>query len=57
MKVSAVPYIPGLSNADLLQFAIQSKPVQRYVPELTDWVHLERKWLCDVLYTLDTECF
>jgi hypothetical protein len=27
------------------------------VPDLTDWVHLDRKWLCDVLYTLDTESF
>jgi hypothetical protein len=52
-----VPCIPGLTNADILEFALQSKPVQRHVPDLEDWVHVDRKWLCDMLYTLDTDSF
>jgi hypothetical protein len=29
----------------------------RYFPDERDWVHLDRKWICDMLYTLDTENF
>jgi hypothetical protein len=57
LKLSEVPSIPGLTNAEILKFAILSHRVQRHVPELSDWVHLDRKWLCDVLYTLDTDSF
>jgi hypothetical protein len=37
--------------------AIDSEPLRNYVPDLSEWVHLDRKWLCDVLYTLDTDVF
>ena len=29
----------------------------KYFPDERDWVHLDRHWICDVLYTLDTENF
>ena len=29
----------------------------KYFPDEKDWVHLDRHWICDVIYTLDTENF
>ena len=25
----------------------------KYLPDTRDWVHIDKKWLCDVMYTLD----
>jgi hypothetical protein len=25
----------------------------RYLPDENDWNHLDKKWVCDVLYTMD----
>jgi hypothetical protein len=50
-----VPSIEGLSVQDLLQYA-KSKPLLlRYLPSEKDWLHIDKSWLCDVLYTLDQE--
>jgi hypothetical protein len=27
----------------------------RYLPDERDWSHIDKKWLCDVLYTVDSE--
>jgi hypothetical protein len=27
----------------------------KYLPDERDWQHLDKKWVCDVLYTKDTE--
>jgi hypothetical protein len=54
MKYSSVPVIEGLTIEALLKYAEASKTVKSYVPDLKDWVHVDRKWLCDIIYTVDT---
>ena len=29
--------------------------LKEYVPEDRDWLHVDKEWLCNVLYTLDRE--
>lgn len=55
MKIAAVPQIEGLSTIDFLDFARDKPQIIRYLPEEQDWNHIDKKWLCDVLYTLDQE--
>ena len=26
-----------------------------YLPDKKDWVHIDKSWLCNVLYTIDTD--
>jgi hypothetical protein len=55
VKVSAVPQIDGLTIEDFLTHA-RTKPVLlKYLPDEKDWHHLDKKWVCDVLYTKDTQ--
>lgn len=55
LKVAAVPQIEGLTVEDFLQYAKKKPELLKYLPNENDWLHLDRKWICDVLYTLDTE--
>ncbi|CDW82385.1 UNKNOWN [Stylonychia lemnae] len=55
VKVSAVPQIEGLTVHDFLQFAKLNPQHLKYLPDERDWVHLDRQWICDVLYTLDPD--
>lgn len=55
MKVSAVPHIEGLTVEDFLNYAKDKPNLLRYLPDERDWLHIDRKWLCDVLYTLDSD--
>ena len=57
VKISSVPVIEGLTIEELLKYAERVEKVKRYVPDLKEWVHVDRKWLCDIIYTLDTENF
>ena len=57
MKLSAVPVIEGLTIEKLLKYAEGVAKLKKYVPELKDWVHVDRKWLCDIIYTIDTDNF
>jgi len=57
VKVSSVPVIEGLTIELILKYARSVEKVKKYVPDLKDWVHVDRKWLCDVIYTLDTDNF
>jgi hypothetical protein len=27
----------------------------KYLPDESDWYHIDKKWLCDTLYTIDTQ--
>jgi hypothetical protein len=27
----------------------------RFLPDEQDWLHLDKHWICDVMYTLDTD--
>jgi hypothetical protein len=53
MKVSAVPQIEGLTVADFLNYAKAKPEHLKYLPDARDWVHIDKKWVCDVMYTLD----
>ena len=53
MKVASVPQIEGLSVEHFLEHAKTSPVFLKHLPDEQDWLHLEKKWICDVLYTLD----
>ena len=57
MLVVSVPQIEGLTVEDILQVFRASPNLLKYLPDERDWVNLDRKWLCDVLYTLDKANF
>jgi hypothetical protein len=44
--------IDGLQVSELLKYIDETK-FGRYFPDVRDWVHVDRKWLCDVLYSID----
>ena len=49
-----MPQIEGLTVVDFLEYAKQSPNLLRYLPDPRDWVHIDKHWVCDVLYTLDS---
>ena len=51
--VSSVPHIEVLTVEDFLDFARNKPSIVKYLPDEKDWLHLEKRWICDVLYTLD----
>ena len=53
MKIAAVPQIEGLAVEDFLAFARAKPALLKHLPDEDDWGHLDKKWVCDVLYTLD----
>lgn len=55
MKIAAVPQIEGLTVEDFLKHARNKPALLRFLPDEKDWNHLDKKWVCDVLYTNDTE--
>lgn len=55
VKVSAIPQIDGLTAEDFLTLARQKQNISKYLPDEKDWHHLDKKWLCDVVYTIDTQ--
>ena len=58
MKVAVIPQIDGLTTEDFEQFA-KSKPLflKWLLPNERDWNHIDKKWMCDVLYTKDAAGF
>ena len=55
VKISQIPHYDGLTVQDLLEFARSKDNIKSYLPDEKDWVHLDRQWLGDVLYTLDAK--
>ena len=55
--VSAVPQIEGLTVEDILGMYKAKPALLKHIPEERDWVHTDRKWLCDVLFTIDKAGF
>ena len=51
--MAAVPQIEGLTVVDFLEYAKQNPNMLRHLPDTRDWVHIDKHWVCDVLYTLD----
>ena len=54
VKVAAVPYIEGLTMENFLNHARKKPSLLKYFPDEQDWKHLDKKWVCDVMYTQDT---
>ena len=57
MCVASVPQIEGLTIAEVLAHAKKNAAILKYLPDERDWVHMDRKWICDVVYTLDKAGF
>ena len=55
MKVAAVPQIEGLTVSNFLEYARADPSLLKYLPDPRDWVHIDKKWVCDILYTLDSK--
>jgi hypothetical protein len=51
--VAAVPQIEGLSIEDMLDLAKTSANALKHLPDERDWDSLNRKWLADILYTVE----
>jgi hypothetical protein len=47
-----VQLIEGLSTIDFLDFGRDRHQIVRYLPDEQDLNHIDKKWLCDVLYTV-----
>jgi hypothetical protein len=54
VKVSAVPHFEGLTVNDFLGHARNNPLLLKHLPEERDWHHIDKKWVCDVLFPLDT---
>jgi hypothetical protein len=55
VKVSCVPQIDGLTVEDFIKFAKAKPSLLKYLPDERGWNHLDKKWVCDILYTLDSD--
>ena len=53
--ISSVPHIEGLTVEDFLDYAREKPSIIKYLPDEKDWLHLEKRWICDILYTLDKD--
>jgi hypothetical protein len=49
--VAAVPQIEGLTIEDFTKYARSDPVLLKFLPDEGDWHHLDKKWMCDVLYT------
>jgi hypothetical protein len=52
-----VPVGEGLTIRQLQEFAESLLSVKKYLPDPDEWVHVDRKWLCDIVFTKETEAF
>lgn len=55
VKVAVVPQYDGLAIEDFISHAKKKPEVLKHLPEESHWNHIDKKWLCDVIYTLDPE--
>ena len=51
--MAAVPQIDGLALEDFLTMARESLKLRNCLTDERDWQHMNKKWLCDVLFTKD----
>ena len=51
--VAAVPQIEGLTVEDILELAEKHANTMKFLPDKRDWDHMDRKWLSDVMNTVD----
>jgi hypothetical protein len=55
--VAAVPQIEGLTVEDMLELAKTSPSALKHIPDERDWDGLSRKWLADILFTVEKQKF
>lgn len=55
VKVAAVPQIEGLTTEEFLAYAKDKPDLLKFLPDERDWEHLDKKWVCDVLFSKDTD--
>ena len=55
--VPAVPQIEGLTVEDMLEVAKTNINTLRHLPDERDWDGLNRKWVADIIYTVDRAKF
>lgn len=55
--VASVPQIEGLTVEDILEMSRSKSQLLKYLPDERDWEHMDRKWLCDIMYTLNQKEF
>ena len=55
--MAAVPQIEGLTVEDMLELAKASPNALRHIPDERDWDSLSRKWLADILFTVEKQKF
>ena len=55
MRLCAVPQIEGLRVSDFESYIEKNPNLKEYVPDDRDWLHVDKQWLCNVLYSLDLE--
>ena len=57
MIVAAVPQIEGLTVEDMLELAKRHPNTMKHLPDERDWDHMDRKWLSDIMNTVDRQRF
>ena len=55
--MAAVPQIEGLTVESMLELAKTSAAALRHLPDERDWDGLNRKWVADILYTVERAKF
>ena len=55
--MAAVPQIDGLTVESMLELAKTSAAPLRHLPDERDWDGLNRKWVADILYTVERAKF
>ena len=55
--VASVPQIEGLTVEDILEMSHSKSLILKYLPDERDWEHMDRKWLCDIMYSLNQKEF
>ncbi len=55
MKIAAVPQIEGLTTDDFLVNAKSKPNILKYFPDEKNQHHLDNKWVCDIVYSLDMD--
>ena len=55
--MAAVPQIEGLTIEDMLELAKTSPNALKHLPDERDWDGLNRKWVADILFTVERAKF
>lgn len=53
--MTSVPQYEGLAVVDFVNFSKDHPQCLTYLPDEQDWLHLDKKWMCDILYTIEKD--